>query len=90
MIIAAESFKNVDTIFLIHQLETTNEVESSVLSLVFSELFGVQIANIVEAKLLHVDTLEGLFNLHHSFWGFVWNDDNHTFKDSIILIERAI
>ena len=49
MIIAAESFKNVDTIFLIHQLETTNEVESSVLSLVFSELFGVQIANIVEA-----------------------------------------
>jgi hypothetical protein len=90
VLLSAKALEDVDAVLLVHQLEASDEVKLSVLSLILSEFFGVEVPNIVEAKFLHVDPLERLLNLHDCLWCLVGDDDDHAFEDGIIFIEGAV
>ena len=72
---------------MIHELKPTDKIESAVLSLILAKFFGVKVADVVESKLLHIDSLKRLLNLHHSFGCSIGYDDDHAFKNGVCLVE---
>jgi hypothetical protein len=90
MFLTTKAFKNVYSIFRVHQLESSNKVKSSVLSLIFSELFGVKVTDIVKTEFLHIDALKRLLYLHDCLRGLVRYNDYHSLEDGIILVERTV
>jgi hypothetical protein len=90
MLLSTKTLENVDAVFRVHQLETSYKVKLSVLSLILCEFFGVEVANIIEAKFLHVDAFERLLDLHNSLRGLIGDNDDQAFEDSVIFIEWAV
>jgi hypothetical protein len=90
MLFTSKTFKDINSIFRVHQLKPPDKVKLPIFALILSKLFSVKIANIIKPQLLHVDSFIRLLDLHDSFGRLIWYDNDHTFEYGVILIERLL
>jgi hypothetical protein len=90
MLLTSKPLKHIYPILGVHKLKPAYKVHLPILPLFLSELFRVEVSDVIESELLHVDPLIRLLDLHHSLRRLIRDYNDHALKYGVILIEGEL